>query len=145
MSLVESPPPAVTVEVQSWSVGCLDDLSRVRAELEAKLEAGSRVRPADAATQPAAQRIVLVASELATNALRHGTPPVTVRLLWDHGVATIDVVDHNPELPPVFAEKRAPGAGGFGLLLAKRAARELGWFRAGADEKHVWACFSVPA
>jgi serine/threonine-protein kinase RsbW len=147
MSLVEAPPPSVPAEVRSWTLESLDDLAGVRAELEATLPAGADADEpnADGATPSLIQRIVLVASELATNALRHGRPPVTVRLLRDGDAATIDVVDRSPDSPPVFADDRAPGAGGFGLLLAHRAAQELGWFRAGDDEKHVWACFTVPA
>jgi serine/threonine-protein kinase RsbW len=143
MSLVEWQPPTVSNEVRSWTVRSVDDLPQLRAELEATLPfVRDTAKPADGASGAAVQRILLVASELATNALRHGTPPVTVRLLWDGDLATIDVVDRNPRVPPVFADKRARGAGGFGLLLARRAAQELGWFRAGSDEKHVWACFS---
>lgn len=146
MSLVEAPPPSVTSEIRSWTIHSVEDLSWLRAQLEAALPLGrDSEEPEDSASSTAVQRILLVASELATNALRHGTPPVTVRLLSDGGIATIDVVDRNPNLPPVFANNRAPGAGGFGLLLARRAAQELGWFREGADEKHVWACFADPS
>lgn len=147
MTLVEAPLPSVPAEVRSWTLASLDDLATVRAELEATLPvgAGASQPRTDDVNPSLIQRIVLVASELATNALRHGSPPVTLRLLRDGDAATIDVVDCNPDAPPVLAAGRAPGAGGFGLLLAHRAAQELGWFRAGDDQKHVWATFSVPA
>lgn len=128
MTLVEAAPPQGTA-IRSWVVGSVDDLPVVRAEIQAALDL------------PDAGRIVLVASELVTNALRHGRPPVTVRLLRDGEGATLDVVDRLPDIPPVVAGERPPGTGGFGLLLAGRAAHDVGWWRCGDSEKHVWARF----
>lgn len=137
--LVEIAPPAGLREVCRWTIGSVDELATVRAALHAALQD----EPCAGATSALeVERIVLVASELATNALRHGSPPFAVRLLCDEGTTAVDVVDHRPDCPPVIAGRRAPGAGGFGLHLARRAARELGWFRSGADEKHVWAWFA---
>ncbi|WP_159791880.1 ATP-binding protein [Puerhibacterium puerhi] len=138
MRLVELAPPATLTEVARWTIRSVDDLSSVRSYLLTALR--------DATGEddgPELERIVLVASELATNALRHGSPPFAVRLLCDEGTATVDVVDHRPDVPPVIATHREPGAGGFGLKLARRAASELGWFRDGNDEKHVWARFAT--
>jgi len=145
MSVAEAPLPSTMAEVRCWALRSLEDLAGLRAELEAALpgRAGSAGQPDDDPGPPLIQRIVLVASELATNALRHGAPPVTVRLLRGDDLATIDVIDRNPDSPPLLAGERAPGAGGFGLVLARRAAHQLGWCRTGPDEKHVWACFSV--
>lgn len=138
MTLVELAPPATLTEVARWTIRSVDDLSGVRSHLLSVLEDCT-----GEGEGPELERIVLVASELATNALRHGSPPFAVRLLCDEGTATVDVVDHRPDVPPVIATPRAPGAGGFGLRLARRAASELGWFRDGNDEKHVWARFAT--
>ncbi|WP_206074385.1 ATP-binding protein [Antribacter gilvus] len=139
MTLMEAAPPTTMAEVHSWTLGSVDDLTQMRNGLETWL---ARVPDEDAEHGVDAHRVVLVASELATNALRHGSPPVRVRLLSDGRAATVDVVDHRPETPPVLAAGRRPGAGGFGLQLARRAARDIGWFRAGNGEKHVWARFA---
>ncbi|MFP3714166.1 ATP-binding protein [Puerhibacterium sp. TATVAM-FAB25] len=141
MTLVELAPPATLTEVARWTIRSVDDLSGVRSHLLAHLR---DTLPEGESAAAELERIVLVASELATNALRHGSPPFAVRLLCDEGTATVDVVDHRPDVPPVIAAHREPGAGGFGLKLARRAARELGWFRDGDDEKHVWALFATP-
>lgn len=144
MTLIEAAPPSGMTEIRSWTVGSVDDVALVRAELEFALEEARRVeqRSADTEVGAVADRIVLVASELATNGVRHGGPPVLVRLLRGGGVTAVDVVDHNPDDPPVLVTDRARG-GGFGLVLARRACRALGWFRADADTKHVWAQFAV--
>jgi anti-sigma regulatory factor (Ser/Thr protein kinase) len=138
VTLVELAPPATLTEVARWTIRSVDDLSSVRSHLLAALSGAT-----GEGEGPELERIVLVASELATNALRHGSPPFAVRLLCDEGTATVDVVDHRPDVPPVIATPREPGAGGFGLKLARRAASELGWFRDGNDEKHVWARFAT--
>jgi anti-sigma regulatory factor (Ser/Thr protein kinase) len=138
VTLVELTPPATLTEVARWTIRSVDDLSSVRSYLLTALRDTT-----GEGEGPELERIVLVASELATNALRHGSPPFAVRLLCDEGVATVDVVDHRPDVPPVIAAHRAPGAGGFGLKLARRAASELGWFRDDNDEKHVWALFAT--
>ncbi|PZR52629.1 ATP-binding protein [Xylanimonas oleitrophica] len=151
MTLAEALPPPELTEVARWTIRSVDDLAMVRAALQAALQdpveapaggsGGTTAVVLGTVAQAEIQRIVLVASELATNALRHGSPPFSVRLLRDESSATVDVVDHRPDVPPVLAARRAPGAGGFGLQLARRVSREVGWFRSGDDEKHVWACF----
>ncbi len=85
--------------------------------------------------------VALVASELATNALRHGTPPATVTLR--HGVATyvLDVADGAVDAVPVLAARRPLGEGGFGLYVVGRLADEVGWYLADG-RKHVWAALA---
>jgi two-component sensor histidine kinase len=84
--------------------------------------------------------MVLVASELATNALRHGTPPTAVRLLRRRDTYLLDVADKDVDAQPYVAAGRPPGHGGFGLQIARRIAVDVGWYTAGAT-KHVWATF----
>lgn len=139
MTLPEAAPPAAMTEVGAWTVRDVDDVSDVRAMLQERLGAlcAADPRPLDAKAQ---DRIVLVASELATNAVRYGSQPVVLRLLQHGSAFAVDVVDHRPDAPPVVGAGGA-GTGGFGLLLAARAAASLGWFRA-QDAKHVWAGFA---
>ncbi|QCX78038.1 Sensor histidine kinase MtrB [Streptomyces sp. YIM 121038] len=46
------------------------------------------------------RRIDVVVANLVGNALRHGAPPVTVRLTTGAGLATVTVTDHGPGLAP---------------------------------------------
>jgi signal transduction histidine kinase len=133
-------PPAF-VEIGAWELTRLDDLARLREGLHRMLTGAPL--PPDRHLDATPERIVLVASELATNALRHGLPPTRVRLLSDGRELVVDVVDHSPDAPTIAA-RRPPGAGGFGLVLARRAASSVAWYRSGAGEKHVWARFDVP-
>jgi anti-sigma regulatory factor (Ser/Thr protein kinase) len=133
MTLVEAAPPAELIEIGAWTVRGVDDVANVRALLQ---QAISATQVHDASHD----RVILVASELATNAVRHGSEPVTVRLLCDGTSLAVDVVDHRPDAPPVVG-KPSGGTGGFGLLLAARAAAALGWSRS-ARTKHVWAQFA---
>jgi len=142
MSISRSEIPERFVEIAAWRLGTMGDLAMLRADLHRTLTGAPL--PPDRHLEAAPERIVLVASELATNALRHGLPPAHVRLLSDGRQFVVDVVDHSPERPPVVAAQRPPGAGGFGLQLARRASREVGWFGTPTGEKHVWARFDVP-
>jgi anti-sigma regulatory factor (Ser/Thr protein kinase) len=133
MTLLEAAPPAELTEIGAWTVRGVDDVATVRAELQ-------RAITATGAHDASHDRIILVASELATNAVRHGSQPVRVRLLFAGTSVVVDVVDHRPDAPPVVGTSGA-GTGGFGLVLAARAAAVLGWSRS-ARTKHVWAQFA---
>ncbi|WP_229076111.1 ATP-binding protein [Actinoplanes sp. DH11] len=82
----------------------------------------------------------MVATELATNALRHGRPPAEIRLLQAGGLLIVDASDRDTEGEPRFDVERPLGQGGLGLLLARTFAHEVGWYRANTA-KHVWASF----
>jgi len=142
MSVVLAAVPPGFVEIASWPLGDLSDLAPLRDGLHRTLTGGAA--PPDRHLDAVVERVVLVASELATNALRHGLPPTSVHLLSDGRDFVVDVVDRSPGTAPVVARHRPPGAGGFGLMLARRAASAVGWYRSGAGEKHVWARFDVP-
>ena len=135
-------PPAGFVEIHRWELTSTEDLARLRSSLHHALT-GAPV-PADRSLDEVPERIVLVASELATNALRHARPPTLVRLLSDGREYVVDVVDHAPEDPPVVVHGRPPGGGGYGLLLAQRICLDVGWYPAPVGRKHVWARFAVP-
>jgi serine/threonine-protein kinase RsbW len=139
--LASTRPPASFVPVRTWVVQTLRELSELRAEVLAE------VSPAGAGPVPdldsIAHHMVLVASELATNALRHGIPPTIVQLLRDGRTYLLDVADHDLTTQPYVAGSRPPGLGGFGLQIARRLALDVGWY-ATATTKHVWARFPVP-
>lgn len=85
-------------------------------------------------------RITVVATELATNALRHGSPPTRIRLLREPGALVLDVADHDLTGEPLFDQDRPIGLGGLGLRLAQTFATDVGWYRT-TRTKHIWARF----
>lgn len=87
-------------------------------------------------------KLVLIASELATNALRHGLPPTIVRLARSGDRFLLEVADHDVSTEPVYAGRRIPGAGGVGLHMARQLSLDVGWYRTD-DVKTVWATFTA--
>jgi serine/threonine-protein kinase RsbW len=134
-SLPASVPHPAAVELRCWRLDNFRELRRLRADLRDAV-AGS----ADRTLGDLAERMAVVATELATNALRHGLPPTEVRLLRDHDRLIIDVADHDLEAAPVLDEDRPLGAGGLGLQLTREFAVDVGWY-IGDATKHVWAGF----
>lgn len=78
----------------------------------------------------------LIVSELVTNAIRHGTPPVTLRLVRSH-VLTCEVFDGSGTSPRL-RHARTSDEGGRGLLLVARCSKRWGT-RYTQDSKIVWA------
>jgi anti-sigma regulatory factor (Ser/Thr protein kinase) len=92
--------------------------------------------------------VALVASELMTNAIMYGTPPLAISISTasgpcESGPVTVAVSDHG-ELDPV---RRDPGTngrpGGYGLNLVSAASSSWGVRPIGEGAKEVWAV--VPA
>ena len=136
-----SPLPDGSTVLRTWVLDTAEELAGFRAELEHAVAGdGADVPPELGAV---AHSMVLVASELATNALRHGVPPTIVRLLRDDDAYILDVADHDLLSTPYIAGERPPGEGGFGLQIARRLAVAVGWYAAGTT-KHVWAGFPDP-
>ncbi|MEU8607517.1 ATP-binding protein [Actinoplanes sp. NPDC048791] len=134
-------PPAMT-ELHKWVLDSPVQLRSLRASLHEAIT--GQPMPAGAELDEIPEKVVLVATELATNALRHGLPPTIVRLGRHDLVFVLDVADHSPDTVPVYADDRPPGAGGLGLYLAKKFALDLGWYIED-HTKHVWAEFPVPS
>ena len=85
--------------------------------------------------------VLLLASELVTNAVRHAATPFVIRVDVDAGKVRVAVIDEDVEHPP---EVRHPGpdeTNGRGLLLVDQLASVWGSDRAGTS-KTVW--FTVP-
>jgi anti-sigma regulatory factor (Ser/Thr protein kinase) len=134
-SLPASVPHPAAVELRRWRLESFRELRRLRADLRDVMAGGDARAPGDLA-----ERMAVVATELATNALRHGLPPTEVRLLRDHDRLIIDVADHDMAAAPVLDEDRPLGAGGLGLQLAREFAVDVGWYLSDLT-KHVWAGF----
>ena len=133
-------PPAHTCQLLTWELTSDQDLRTIRAGIHRLITADQSAGSADLA-----QRIGLVATELAGNALRHGLPPIVVQLLGDDDCYVLDVSDHAPQRAPqpVAASSERALAGGRGLHIARTLAQQLGWYKT-ETTKHVWALFPVP-
>ncbi|RMI06715.1 ATP-binding protein [Cellulomonas triticagri] len=136
--LSSSRPPDRFREVRTWTLRAVTDLSPVRRELLAEVTAEHAEPQLALGRTP--ENMVLVASELATNALEHGLPPTVLTLGTDGRDYLLDVCDSDLDSVPVLPGERPVGAGGFGLLIARRLSQDVGWY---ADDrtKHVWAIF----
>ena len=127
-SLSSSPPPPM-VEIQRW---VLDDPAELRS-LRSSLYRAMTGHAFSGETQldDVPEKMMVVATELATNALRR------CRAGADF---VLDVADHDPDIPPEYADERPPGSGGLGLQLARTLALDIGWYTQ-RNTKHVWARF----
>lgn len=87
------------------------------------------------------QDALLVASELVTNAVRHGQPEITLGLRRDPECLVVEVSDGGDGLPVLPAAKPPPGRpAGRGLLIVAATATDWG-VRTNPDRpgKTVWA------
>ncbi|MER6090294.1 ATP-binding protein [Streptomyces bluensis] len=75
-------------------------------------------------------RAELLASELATNSVRHAKGPASVRLQWLHPVLRVSVWDPSPDLPPMPGvrptDARPHADGGRGLFILDAVADRWG-------------------
>jgi anti-sigma regulatory factor (Ser/Thr protein kinase) len=94
---------------------------------------------------------VLIASELVTNAISHGTksaapqPPGSVELTWSYQVSRLIcvIIDRAAE-PPVMAPADDEAESGHGLRIVGALAAAWGWTMLGTGEKAVWAALQLP-
>lgn len=115
-----------------------DDLSAARA---ARVHiAGDLARRGVA--DHVADDILLVASELAANAIRHGSPPALLRLEYSAGRVRVTVSNHGGSADPIVREAAPDAAHGRGLAMVRALADDTGWMRVG-DRLDVWAEFAV--
>ena len=99
---------------------------------------------------------VVIASELATNAIRHGTPAATgdatddsesgrVELSWClQASRLICVVTDQTGTPPALAAGGPDAESGHGLQIVGALAVAWGWTILGTGEKAVWAALELP-
>ena len=98
------------------------------------------------------EEAVIVASELVTNAIRHGARPsgsnadsASVMLAWQrYDGRIICVVTDGSSMPPVLEQADASAESGRGLQVVHALAAAWGWVMLGACEKAVWAAFQLP-
>jgi hypothetical protein len=82
--------------------------------------------------------VELLVSELVTNAVLHGRPPVAVRLVLDEGRVRIEVEDTGPDLP-VLGRPGSTSMTGRGLALVAALSSAWGMDPGRRQGKVVWA------
>jgi anti-sigma regulatory factor (Ser/Thr protein kinase) len=117
-------------------LGTLRDVGRARAAVRRDL-IGADLPEDD---EEAAERMILGLDELASNGLRHGGPPVGLRVCTLPGHWLVDVTDSSPQVPPTPSPGRPAGQGGYGLYMVASYASAYGWVPE-PHCKHVWALF----
>lgn len=141
----QSPVPATSGTAWQWRVSSLARLRDLRAELRAHLRSdgheGNHEGNDDTAID---DRILLAVDELASNGLRHGVPPVTVRVLATERGWLIIVSDGATERLPEPAVDRDRAHGGMGLYLVAELTTGHGW-SVDHGGKHVWAWVAARA
>jgi anti-sigma regulatory factor (Ser/Thr protein kinase) len=81
---------------------------------------------------------LLLVSELATNAIRHGAPPVRLALSFREGKLRVEVTDSSPELPRL-GDPGPEQVGGRGLQIVQQLAARWGAYGSrSALGKTVW-------
>lgn len=103
--------------------------------------------PAATADQrAAAEDVLLVVSELVTNACLHAEGPAELRIACDNKVLRIEVSDRGAGTPSPRTPHRAGRPGGHGMFIVQRLCLDWGVVRApGAAGKTVWAELGAPA
>ena len=100
--------------------------------------------------EPLISDAVMIASELAANAIRHatpsaGTPARLAELAWWHeGHQLTCVVTDASGAPPVLAPPDPAAESGRGLQIVDALAAAWGWTLRGAHGKAVWAARWLP-
>ncbi|TXJ80628.1 ATP-binding protein [Streptomyces lavendulae] len=117
--------------------GTESEVPLARREIVDKVRAWSA--PLDEET---ADAIRLVASELITNAVVHGTGPITVTLSNCSDRSVIDVLDGDPSVPQT-GYAQPDDEHGRGLALVRLLAAHCAWEPVGLG-KRVWAEMALP-
>jgi hypothetical protein len=103
--------------------------------------------PAAGADQrAAAEDVLLVVSELVTNACLHAEGPDELLLACDNKVIRVEVSDRGTGEPAPRTPHRAGRPGGHGMFIVQRLCLDWGVVRAaGRPGKTVWAELGAPA
>ncbi|WP_433364383.1 ATP-binding protein [Actinoplanes sp. CA-142083] len=134
-------PPEQGELLREWVLDSYEELGRLRASLFAALT--GQPMPAGGVLDEIPEKVAVVATELATNALTHAGRPTLVCLRRTATTFILEVVDDDIGAVPRPKAPDAHRAGGFGTHIVDDLAGALGWYR---DEttKRVWAQFPIP-
>ncbi|MEV6198088.1 ATP-binding protein [Streptomyces sp. NPDC051920] len=101
---------------------------------------------ASADRRAAAEDVLLVVSELVTNACLHAEGPDELRVSCDNKVLRIEVSDRGSGQPAPRTPHRAGRPGGHGMFIVQRLCLDWGVLRTpGVAGKTVWAELGAPA
>ncbi|MFI6083670.1 ATP-binding protein [Streptomyces sp. NPDC051217] len=103
--------------------------------------------PAETADRrAAAEDVLLVVSELVTNACLHAEGPEELRVSFDTKVLRLEVTDRGTGQPAPRTPHRAGRPGGHGMFIVQRLCLDWGVSRTpGAPGKTVWAILAAPS
>lgn len=87
--------------------------------------------------------VTLVVSELVTNAVRHGVPPVRLVLSLSSRDLRVDVHDEN-KIEPAAQQADDAAESGRGLAIVHAVARSSGFEQVADDGKIAYATFDMP-
>jgi len=94
----------------------------------------------------AAEDVLLVVSELVTNACLHAGGPDEIRISCDNKVIRVEVADLGTGQPSPRTPHRAGRPGGHGMFIVQRLCLDWGVVRvSGVAGKTVWAEVGAPA
>jgi anti-sigma regulatory factor (Ser/Thr protein kinase) len=119
-----------------WSPARAADVTAGRLQLGAALHDGTR--PAGAA-EGGVERLLLAFEELVSNAVRHGRPPIEVRVTAAGHFWLLEVTDAAGDAAPTPDPDRDAALGGLGLALVSRICGAHGWEPLDDGRKVVWA------
>ncbi|MFW6695827.1 ATP-binding protein [Streptomyces sp. MAR4 CNX-425] len=127
-------------------VGASGMVPRARDFARRALEDWGWLPPANAEQRAAAEDVLLVVSELVTNACLHGGGPDELRLRTAGKVLRLEVSDSGGTgTPEPRTPHRASRPGGHGMFIVQRLCLDWGVQRdAGTAGKTVWAELSAP-
>ena len=128
------PPPGA--EIGRWPLDTASELVGLRRIIRAEI--------AEHSTTDLAERLVLVLTELAGNALVHGSRPVSVRLLGGPQQWIIEVSDSDRAAIPALSDATARTVRGRGLPIVQAVTEAAGWYLK-PTAKVVWAVIANPA
>ncbi|MFD7442418.1 ATP-binding protein [Streptomyces sp. NPDC059909] len=101
---------------------------------------------ASADRRAAAEDVLLVVSELVTNACLHAEGPEELRVSSDAKVLRLEVSDRGTGQPAPRTPHRAGRPGGHGMFIVQRLCLDWGVLRtAGLPGKTVWAELAAPS
>ncbi|MGW3414926.1 ATP-binding protein [Streptomyces sp. NPDC000888] len=110
------------------------------------LYAWSWLPAATADRRAAAEDVLLVVSELVTNACLHAEGPEELRIACDNKVLRVEVSDRGAGQPAPRTPHRAGRPGGHGMFIVQRLCLDWGVVRTpGGVGKTVWAELGAPA
>ncbi|WP_159666549.1 ATP-binding protein [Streptomyces mexicanus] len=110
------------------------------------LYAGGWLPAATADRRAAAEDVLLVVSELVTNACLHAEGPDQLEITCDDKVIHIEVSDRGAGQPAPRTPHRAGRPGGHGMFIVQRLCLDWGVVRVpGVAGKKVWAKLGAPA